>query len=144
MKKNIKTGVVIEAFVLLGKAEMSKCQAKEKFAVIRTKSRLKPIVEAYETTDQEAVKSLRPDNFDALVEMEKNIDTLSAEDRERVESAGLEYNRQITDFRREALEREVEVEVETLDEEALGRLLESNPSLTVSQCETLMTVFLAE
>lgn len=142
MKKNIKLSVLISVSAIMAQAALAKCETQEKFKIVRTCSRVKAEVEKYDKLEQEARERLRPENWDELVKLEENRENLSPEDKAIYQEGVKKYTSDVAECMETELEKEVEIEVETLTEEGLGRLMDSNDKWTVAGCEVIMNFFL--
>ena len=147
MKKNItiETAVIASTLLLgnqsLPAAKLSRLEGSEKFSVLRAAMALRPIRDNYLATEQTAQESLRPDNWDALVEQSEKWDTLTAEEKATHNAAAAKYNTELNNYLTEERAKTVEIEITPLDEATLGRLLDSNPDWDVQQAALLFDLF---
>ena len=148
MKKNIKLSVLISVSAIMAQAALAKCETQEKFKIVRTCSRVKAEVEKYDKIEQEAIEKLRPENWDELVKLERKIketpDNATPEEKVLHDTAARKYNSEVRECLKPELEKEVEIEVDPLTEESLGRLMDSNDKWTVAGCEVIMNFFLEQ
>ena len=147
MKKNItiETAVIASTLLLgnqsLPAAKLSRLEGSEKFSVLRAAMALRPIRDNYLATEQTAQESLRPDNWDALVEQSEKWDTLTAEEKATHNAAAAKYNTELNNYLTEERAKTVEIEITPLDEATLGRFLDSNPDWDVQQAALLFDLF---
>lgn len=137
MKKNVKTSEITEVYNILSKAKLTKMETQEKFGVVRTLGQLKSAATDFEDFRKEAHERLRPEDFEEIKKKVQAFDSLSEKEKMAVNKAVMDYDKAVADCIAEEAEREQEVEVHTLSEDAFGRFMDSNPEL---QAEVLAAV----
>lgn len=138
--KTLSIEKAVAAYSQLAAAKLNACKASEKFVVIKATAALRPIAEKYQSIARDAQERLRPDNWEQLVEQSKRWTELSDADKAAHNEAVYKYNAEVEECLAEELSKEAEVEVGALDEEALGRLLDSNPEWNVAQAEAVIAL----
>lgn len=146
-KKKFPITKLILILGILNNAKGEKLRPKERFALGKIILAARKPLSDYEALEQEALKRLRPDDFD---ETEALINELNAMDKgKRLEAlqeekfaeavrAQNEYNAAINECLEPERMKEVEVEIEAQSPEWRDRLLESNPEWTGGQLALLV------
>lgn len=128
----MKTIELNNAYTLLNAAKLSKMENSDKFKVIRAIRAMKPIVTDFEDFQKDAQERLKGEGHDEMVEKaqqwqrEGEKTTLTIEERTAVNEYLNGYNKRIMECVKTEAEKEHELQVESLSEEAFGKLLESN------------------
>ena len=130
---------IVNAYNVLNAAKLAKMQDADKFTVIRAMRALKPIQTDYEAAVRDAQERLKPEDFDDLqkkaaewnaTHKDKKLTDLTPEERatlEGINAAYRDYTEKVEQCVRDLAETERELTYTRLSEEALGKLLESNP-----------------
>lgn len=140
-KKVLKLAVIIAAFAVLAKAKYAKCKTDEQIAGVRAFMALRPIVEKYEQDRKEAHERLKPENFAELEEQTQRWDELTGAEKAENNRQAAIYNDKVNKFIEAELDREIEVETCTMNEESLGRLMASNPDWTMGETAAVIEIF---
>ena len=139
---------IITAYPILQQAKLSKMDDAEKITVVKAMRQMKPVYESYQDFAKDAQDKLKGDNHEEMThEAEewnkkykgKPAADIPAEDLERLAAINeyfTAYNRRIEKCLKEELEGEAEC-THRLTEEAFGRLVASNPDMTVGDIVTL-------
>lgn len=137
--KDMKVIDIVNAYNVLNAAKLAKMQDTDKFTVIRAMRALKPIQADYEAAVRDAQERLKPEDFDALqkkaadwnaTHKDKKLTDLTPEERttlDGINAAYRDYTDKVEQCVRDLAETERELTYTRLSEEALGKLLESNP-----------------
>ena len=135
----MKTIDIVNAYNVLNAAKLAKMQDTDKFTVIRAMRALKPIQTDYEAAVRDAQERLKPEDFDDLqkkaadwnaTHKDKKLTDLTPEERttlDGINAAYRDYTEKVEQCVRDLAETERELTYTRLSEEALGKLLESNP-----------------
>ena len=134
MKKTVKTGTAVMAVRILANAKIDKMEDNEKFQLIRALRPLKKAAADYDALLEEATTRLRPSDYDALLAKEQAGEKYTPEEEARVRK----FNADVAGCMRTEEERDVELDFEPLDEEALVRFGSSNPDLPLGTLSELM------
>lgn len=126
MKKTMTVEVAVKAYNALKDAKVTKMEAAEKIAVVKAVRALKAEATALADFEETAREKLKPEGFDEAVEKAKDFDSLPTEEKIEVNKVLMAYNEAMAKGMKEEHERETEVELEPLTEDALGRLVDSN------------------
>lgn len=141
MKKvTMKTEQVLAAYNVLAQAKYGKMDDADKIKVWKATRALKPIAEKFDADSKDAAEKMKPsEDFDELLaraqEYERKVkqpdldaQTLPmgvAEYNDFLEKFRA-YNRLVNDAVKDFADKEVDAEVETVGEEAFGKLMASN------------------
>lgn len=136
MKKTLKTEDILNTYELLKNVDYQKLEDSDKVKVWKAVRQLKPVADQYEDAQQDAVKSLVPEDFT------DNLRKAQAYEQQRAAGAKelpmtekdykafivefQKYNKLLTDALQEQKDKEYEIEYEPLTEDALGLLVVSN------------------
>ena len=146
-EEDMKTIDIVNAYNVLNAAKLAKMQDTDKFTVIRAMRALKPIQTDYEAAVRDAQERLKPEDFDALQkkaadwnathkdkkltdltpEERTTLDGINAAYRDGINAAYRDYTEKVEQCVRDLAETERELTYTRLSEEALGKLMESNP-----------------
>lgn len=136
----IKTADALKAFNVLGTAKYSKLEDGDKVKVWHLFRKLKPMAEKFEDDSRDAAERMKPEgDFDdrlAKAQSYEQIVKRNDGDSEKLPMGAAEYgafieewkryNKLVNDAVKEFGEKEVEIEVELLTEDAFGKLMASN------------------
>lgn len=152
MKKNITIERVINVYKALDGAKMSKLETPDRYLLIRALRPMRRIDADFAEFREDAVKRLRPDNYDDIAAKVNKFNTLKTvqereaaiEDtatREALE-ANYKFNTEVSECVKDELAKEVELEFAPLSEDAFGKLMESNPDWAlglIAEIEDVLT-----
>lgn len=142
MKKNLKTATINDVYTLLDSAKYTKMEAADRRALVKAMHPLKKVSTDFTDFREDAIKRLRPENYEEVDRLVGEFNGLSAEARTaavtdpKYASAIKAFNAFQTDISeclREEIAKEQELEYEPLTAEAIDRLLDSNEGWTVGQ-----------
>lgn len=141
MKKlNLTTEKVLAAFNVLSSAKYSKLDDADKIKVWKITRNLKPVAEKFDDDSKDAAEKMKPsEDFDERLakaqEYERTIKQTDF-DASKLPMGAAEYGKFIEEFKSyqklvndtisDFAKKEVEVEIETLSEDAFGKLMASN------------------
>ena len=141
MKKlTMTTETVLAAFNVLSSAKYSKLDDVDKIKVWKITRKLKPVAEKFEEDSKDAADKMKPsDDFDErLVKAQEYARTVKQTDfdAQNLPMGAAEYSKFIEEFKAyqklvndtisDFAKKEVEVEIETISEDAFGKLMASN------------------
>ncbi len=134
---NIKmtTRKVVDAYRILDKSKMQKLESDEKFPYLKTIRPLREITEKFDADFKDAQKRLKPEGFDVIAEKFNREQELTEEERETF----IKYDRELAKVSEGLLDPEVEISIQPLKHETLGRLIDSN-DWTTGQILAVMDV----
>lgn len=122
MKMKVKE--ISGLFNILSKANLSKMDDADKYIVIKMLRKLRPIAEKFETDKKDAYERLRPDNWKEISEAankwrEENDSRALSEDE-------VSYMLRVNECLADEKEREENIDLPKLSEEAFQKLMAGN------------------
>lgn len=132
MKATVKQ--VVECYKALGEAKVTKLEESEVIKIVKTRKAMRPIVQDYEEFEKDLGEKLKPEGFDKVVEtynagLEKlRKDSSYVPTSEENESAKvvIEQVNRIEAAKKDELDKEVELDFESLKEESATKMLVEN------------------
>ena len=133
---------VANVYPLLDKAKYTKMENADRKALIKAMRPMKKTAADFNDFREDAIKRLRPENFDKIAELIDKFNTLSQEERkaaiadpeyQKALKVNGEYNTAINDCLSEEFDKEIELDFTPLTEDAVDRLLDSNTDWTIGQ-----------
>lgn len=141
MKKlTLTTEKVLAAYQVLSTAKYAKLDDADKIKVWKITRKLKPVAEKFDEDSKDAAEKMKPsEDFDERLakaqEYERTVKQTEF-DAENLPMGAAEYGRFIEDFKAyqklvndtisDFAKKEVEIEIDTLSEDAFGKLMASN------------------
>ena len=119
-----KVDNIVSLYNILKEAKLTKLADADKYTIIKILRKLRPTAEKFEEDKKEAQEKLKPENWDEIVEKanllrkENNSNRLTADE--------VEYFVKVNECLGEELEKEVEIDIPTINEEAFEKLMASN------------------
>lgn len=144
--KTIKTIDCVVVNNLLVSASLGKMSATDKFNVIKTIKAIKPIVNAFEEFRTDAAEKLQGENHDEMQnkanEWRTKGDKCTLTDEEKIEvNAYFEnYAKELKECIDEEVNKDNELDIRTINDDAFGCLLEANEGWTVDQIMKIQDV----
>lgn len=144
MKTTIRK--IVNVYSVLEGAKYTKLKTSERAAIVKFRRPMKKIVMDYEDFRKDALKDLRPDDFDQTVEVIRSFNEMTEEERkealkdpEYLEAlkANADFNRSVDECLKEEEDKEIEVEVAPISREAFNKLLDSNLDWTFGILDVL-------
>lgn len=137
MKKVIKTETVLVVWNIINAASYKKLDDADKVKLWRIARVLKPIATQFESDSKDAAEKLKPEGLDALLEKAKEYEAKKQKGDDELPMTEAEYNSFIREqwqpFNKlvqqaigEFADKEVELDFDTLTEDAFGKLMASN------------------
>lgn len=146
--KTIKTADCVSAYNILKDSSLGKMSGADKINVIKTIKSIKGVAEDFIAFRTDASERLRGDNHDEMAKLatqwQKEGDTaLTDDEKVAVNEYFTKYGKELKDCLDEESNKEHEVDVRELSEEAFGNLLDANDKWTVEQALLLQDIFVA-
>lgn len=145
----MKTIEAVKAYKTLKQAKLTKMDEADKLTVIKAMRALRPVAETYDKDTEEGRRALQDDRFDDMqqkaqkhneaIQEKKQDGLLSYSDLKELNDYFTSYDKSVRKMQRELDDREQEITIDRLSEEAFGRLAASN-DLTCEELETLFNV----
>ncbi len=137
MEKSFKTFEIVDAYQLIGNAKYNKLEDADQIKIWKLSRILKPIAMQADEAQQDAMKSLIPDEFKEQVKKAQEYNNArKAGVKEGLPMTDEEYLAYLKDFRKynnlvgkafdEVLQKEVKLEFEPLSEDVVGQLVICN------------------
>lgn len=133
--KNLKTSEVLAIYSVVKSAKVTKVESSaDKFAIIKSIRPLKAIAEKFETWRNDAIASLKPENYEAMEqkaqewqkqEREGSV-TLTEQERIEINQFFYHFNSEVEGCMKEELEKENEIEVSAIGEKSIEQFCDSN------------------
>lgn len=133
--KNLKTSEVLAIYSVVKSAKVTKVESSaDKFAIIKAIRPLKKIAETFEAWRNDAIASLKPENYEAMEqkaqewqqqEREGNV-TLTEQERIEINQFFYKFNSEVEGCMKEELEKENEIEVSAIGEKSIEQFCDSN------------------
>lgn len=132
MKKTYKTMEIVAAYSKIKDAKLGKLEDEQKFAVIRIGKKLKQIAVDFEEFVQDAREKLKDEKFDEMQEKVQKWQGKTAQtDDEKIEVTAINayyniYNKKVEECVKPEAEKEVEIDIEPLTEDAFMGFVSAN------------------
>ena len=130
MKKKVKN--IVEAYKVLGEAKVTKLEESEVIKVVKARKAMRPVADDFEAFLKDVQEKFKPENWESIQEKvaqwqkEGENTTLTEEERIEINKTLASYQNSINKAVNDELEREVEIEIESLKEESAIKLLTEN------------------
>lgn len=153
MKKTIKMWRMIALYGILDAAKYTKMDSAARTLLIRAMCPMRRMTNDYNEFREDAVKRLRPDNYDKVAGLVQRFAAMDAEAQKTAiaESpykealkANYEFNTALNGCMAEENEKEVDLDFAPLTDAAFDALCDSNPDWTLGQCMELQEVLCEE
>lgn len=122
----MKQKEIIEAYRMLGEANIKTLEDKDAVIIIKDRMAMRSHVEAYDALLKDAQEKLKPENLEAMQEKTQGWDKLSNEERRSVNEFFKSYQEKIDTVCGPELEKEVECNIEKISLESAMKLLKEN------------------
>ena len=132
----MKQKEIIEAYKLLGEANIKTLEDKDAVVIIKNRMAMRPHAEAYDALLKDAQEKLKPENLEAMQEKTQGWDKLSNEERRSVNEFFRAYQEKIDAVCIPELEKDIECSIEKIPLDAGMKLLKEN-GWPVSQLDTI-------
>ena len=134
----MKTIEITNIYVVLNEAKLTKMDDADKFKVIKILRVIKPVAKGYEDFVEDVKNKLKADDHDKMTEKAqawnkdnqgKKVNELTQEQIDELNTINTyfaEYNKRVENCLKEESEKEVELTIDKLSEEAFSKLVASN------------------
>ena len=139
MKKVFKTETVLGMYNILKSAKYANLNDDDKVKVWKIARTLKPIADKFDDDRKDAIETMKPgDDFDERLKKAQEYETKIRESKDASELpiGPAQYDEFVNDFKKyneligkavkEFADKEVEVEIASISDECLGKLMSSN------------------
>lgn len=122
----MKLKQLIAAYKMLGEAKVTKLDFTEALKIIKARKAMRPFAEEYDAFLKDCQEKFKPEYWDEVQAKAQKWESLTDDEKKDLNIVLMEYNNKINNAVLEELEKEVEVTVEKLNEDALTNLLQEN------------------
>lgn len=124
----MKTEVIkiVNAYKVLGVAKTTTLETADVLSIIKARRAMRTIVEDYEAFAKDAGEKLKPENYDELVAIEQKGDEATPEEKALHQRDVIAYRNAVAEAISAEFSKEVEVELPTLSDDALAKLVKEN------------------
>ena len=138
VKRTVKTSEILSVYNIISNAKYGKMDDADKIKVWKIARRLKPVATKFDDDSKDAAEKMKPyEGFDEKLQKaqeyerlrqkkEPTIDVMTTADYDAFIEDFKKYNQVVNDAIKEFADKEVEVEFDTISEDAFGKLLASN------------------
>ena len=136
MKKTLKTEAVFEVWNILNSANYKKLDDADKIKLWHTARVLKPIAKQFEEDSKDAAEKLKPEGLDEQLEKAREYEAKKPKGEETpmtdseyqafIRNMWSPFNQLVAKAVKEFAEKEVDIDIEPLSEDAFGKLMASN------------------
>lgn len=121
--------------------KISSLQTKDIFVFLRARNALKPIAEAYADFERDANESLKPADWNDIVEKSQKFADLSDAQKAEINKAIIAYRNNVSQCISSELEKDKDIDAyEHLSEDAFGLLVKENPHLDAIEIALLQEI----
>lgn len=130
MKAKVKN--IVSAYKVLGEAKVTKLEESEVIKIVKARKAMRPIADEFEAFLKDAQEKFKPECWDDVQakvqqwQQEGENTTLTDDEKRGVNTALVDYQNSINKAVNDELEREVEINIETLKEESATKLITEN------------------
>lgn len=130
MKATVKA--VVECYRTLGEAKVTKLEESEVVKIVKARKAMRKIADEYDAFLKDVQEKMKPENWEEVQkkvqqwQQEGEKTTLTEEERKDINKVLVEYSRKIDSALKEELEREVEIDIESLKSDCATKLLQEN------------------
>lgn len=117
---------IVNAYKVLGVAKTTTLETADVLSIIKARRAMRTIVEDYEAFAKDAGEKLKPENYDELVAIEQKGDEATPEEKALHQRDVIAYRNAVTEAISAEFSKEVEVELPTLSDDALAKLVKEN------------------
>ena len=117
---------------MLGEAKVTKLEESEVIKIVKARKAMRPIADEFEAFLKDAQEKFKPECWDDVQakvqqwQQEGENTTLTDDEQRGVNTALADYQNSINKAVNDELEREVEINIETLKEESATKLITEN------------------
>lgn len=139
-----KTDEIVSVYKTLNNAKVTKMSLEDKMTVVKLLCALKPISDGFDNYISTINEKFKDDKFKEMEEKVNEIEkgnkkNITEEEELSVKQYFSKYNKDITVAINEELNKEIEVEFNTINEDAFGKLVDSN-DFTCAQIVILLSI----
>ena len=128
----MKVKEIVSAYKTLGEAKVSNLEESEIRKVVNNRKAMRAIAEEFEAFLKDCQEKFKPENWDEIQEkiqqwqQEGEKTTLTEEERTTINRIVMEYQVKITKAIKEEEDKVVDINIETLTDDSITKLLKHN------------------
>lgn len=122
----MKVKEIVSAYKTLGEAKVNNLEESEIIKILKARKAMRFIAEDFNEFLKEVQDKFKPENFEEIQFKLQNWAELSDEDKVKMTNILKEYESKINTVVKDELEKEIELELEKLNENSIGKLLKNN------------------
>ena len=128
----MKLKEIVVAYKTLGETKVSKLEEADVIKILKARKEMRKYVEDYEAFLKDVQETFKPENWDEIQtkiqkwQQEGENTTLTEAERIEINKILIEYQKKVDAAVREELEKEIEISIEKLSNDASTKLLVEN------------------
>lgn len=122
----MKVKEIVSAYKTLGEAKVNNLEESEIIKILKARKAMRFIAEDFNEFLKEVQDKFKPENFEEIQFKLQNWAELSDEDKVKMTNILKEYESKINTVVKDELEKEIELELEKLNENSISKLLKNN------------------
>lgn len=122
----MKVKEIVSAYKALGEAKVNNLEESEIIKILKSRKTMRSIAEEFNEFLKEVQDKFKPENFEEIQFKLQNWSEVSDEDKIKITNIIKEYEAKINSAIKDELEKEVELELEKLNENSISKLLKNN------------------
>lgn len=139
----MKIKEIVDAYKILGEAKVNSLEESEILKIVKARKEMRSIVEDFEAFLKDCQDKFKPVNWEGFQEKlqqwqkEGDNTTITEEEKIQINKVFVTYQNTINTAIKEELEKEVEINIEKLNNDSVLKLLKHN-DWTVSKLDELL------
>lgn len=122
----MKVKEIVSAYKALGEAKVNNLEESEIIKILKSRKTMRSIAEEFNEFLKEVQDKFKPENFEEIQFKLQNWSEVSDEDKIKITNIIKEYEAKINSAIKDELEKEIELELEKLNENSISKLLKNN------------------
>lgn len=122
----MKVKEIVSAYKTLGEAKVNNLEESEIIKILKARKAMRFIAEDFNEFLKEVQDKFKPENFEEIQFKLQNWAELSDEDKVKMTNILKEYESKINTVVKDELEKEIELELEKINENSISKLLKNN------------------
>lgn len=122
----MKLKEIVNAYKALGEAKVSSLEESEILKIVKARKTMRPIFEDFEAFLKDVQEKFKPENLEELQIKAQKWSELSDEEKIEINKIFRQYEQAINTALLEEQEKEFELNIDKLSEEAVSKLLKDN------------------
>lgn len=122
----MKVKEIVSAYKALGEAKVNNLEESEIIKILKSRKTMRSIAEEFNEFLKEVQDKFKPENFEEVQLKLQNWAELSDEDKVKITNILKEYESKVNIVVKDELEKEIELELEKINENSISKLLKNN------------------